>query len=133
MLVIFAFSPKIRTREPGPILGNMDLNRSLVGDPYSGTWTHTWEPGPVLGNLPYLFIYSEILVWVIDLAKKIPTFQKKCLKKYFSSFLVPYLVESYFDMSHGSYDSNLGSKRLILARDIKSRSWPNIGGTYGKF
>ena len=61
-----------------------------------------------------------------------PTFQKKCLKKYFSLFLVPYLVECYFDMSHGSYDSNLGSKRLILARDVRSRSWPNIDGTYGK-
>ena len=39
---------KIRTREPGPVLGNLDLNRTLVGDPYSGTWTRTWEPGPVL-------------------------------------------------------------------------------------
>ena len=28
--------------------------------------------------------------------------------------------------SHGSYDLNLGSKRLILARIIRSRSWPNI-------
>jgi hypothetical protein len=27
---------------------------------------------------------------------------------------------------------NLGSKRLILARDIRLRSWPNIDGTYGK-
>ena len=35
-------------------------------------------------------------------------------------------------MSHGSYDSNLGSEILILAGDIRSRSWPNIGGTYGK-
>jgi hypothetical protein len=34
-------------------------------------------------------------------------------------------------MSHGSYDSNLGSEILILAGDIRSRSWPNIGGTYG--
>jgi hypothetical protein len=33
-------------------------------------------------------------------------------------------------MSHGSYDSNLGSEILILAGDIRSRSWPNIGGTY---
>ena len=39
---------KIRTREPGPVLGNLDLNRTLVGDQYSGTWTRTWEPGPVL-------------------------------------------------------------------------------------
>jgi hypothetical protein len=34
-------------------------------------------------------------------------------------------------MSHGSYDSNLGSEILILAGDIMSRIWPNIGGTYG--
>ena len=34
----------IRTREPGPVLGNLDLHRSLVRDPYSGTWTCTWEP-----------------------------------------------------------------------------------------
>ena len=33
-----------RTWEPGPVLGNLDLNRSLVWDPYSGTWTRTWEP-----------------------------------------------------------------------------------------
>ena len=30
-----------------------------------------------------------------------------------------------------SYDSNLGSKILILAGDIRSRSWPTISGTYG--
>ena len=34
-------------------------------------------------------------------------------------------------MSHGSYDLNLGSEILILGGDIRSRSWPNIGGTYG--
>ena len=39
---------KIRTREPGPVLGNLDLNRTLVGDPYLGTRTRTWEPGSVL-------------------------------------------------------------------------------------
>ena len=43
MLVIFPYFSKIRTREPGPVLGNLDLNRSLVGDPYSGTWTRTRE------------------------------------------------------------------------------------------
>ena len=39
-----------------------------------------------------------------------------------------------FAMSHGSYDSNLGSEIiiLILAGDIRSRSWPKIDGTYGK-
>jgi hypothetical protein len=36
-----------------------------------------------------------------------------------------------FAMSHGSYDLNLGSKILILAGDIRSRSWPNIGDSYG--
>jgi hypothetical protein len=36
-----------------------------------------------------------------------------------------------FAMSHGSYDLNLGSEILILAGDIRSRSWPNMGGTYG--
>ena len=34
-------------------------------------------------------------------------------------------------MSHGSYDLNLGSKRSIVAEDIRSRSWPNIGDSYG--
>ena len=28
---------KIRTWEPGPVLGNLDLNKTLVEDPYSGT------------------------------------------------------------------------------------------------
>ena len=50
-----------RTQEPGPVLGNLDLNRSLVWDNYSGTWTHTQEPEPILRNFefdPYLFMYS---------------------------------------------------------------------------
>jgi hypothetical protein len=34
-------------------------------------------------------------------------------------------------MSHGLYDLNLGSEILILAGDIRSRIWPNIGGTDG--
>ena len=38
-----------------------------------------------------------------------------------------------FAMSHGSYDSNLGSEILILGRDIRSRSWPNIGDSYGTY
>ena len=63
--------------------------------------------------------------------KKLPTFQKKCLKRYFSLFVVPNSVVCYFAMSHGSYDSNLDSKRLILVIVIRSRSWPNIDGTYG--
>ena len=36
-----------------------------------------------------------------------------------------------FAMSHGSYDSNLGSEILILGGDIRSRSWLNISDTYG--
>ena len=36
-----------------------------------------------------------------------------------------------FAMSHESYDLNLGSEILILAGDTRSRSWLNIGGTYG--
>ena len=40
-------------------------------------------------------------------------------------------VAGQFVISHGSYDLNLGSEILILGRDIKSRSWPNIDGTYG--
>jgi hypothetical protein len=36
-------------------------------------------------------------------------------------------------MSHGSYDLNLVSKRLILVGDIRSRSWPNIGDSYGTY
>ena len=35
------FFPKIRTWEPGPVLGNLDLNKSLIGDLYSGTRTRT--------------------------------------------------------------------------------------------
>ena len=36
-------------------------------------------------------------------------------------------------MSHGSYDLNMGSEILILARDIRSRSWLNIGDSYGMY
>ena len=42
-----------------------------------------------------------------------------------------YMIAGQFAMSHGSYDLNLGSEILILGRDIRSRSWPNIDGTYG--
>jgi hypothetical protein len=34
-------------------------------------------------------------------------------------------------MSHGSYDLNLVSKRLILAGYVRLISWPNIGDLYG--
>ena len=59
--VISIFFFKIRTRGPGPVLRNLNLNRSLVGDPCIGTWTHTQELGPMLGNFEiylHLFIYS---------------------------------------------------------------------------
>jgi hypothetical protein len=46
---------------------------------------------------------------------------------------VPNSVVCYFAMFHGSYDSNLDSKRLILVIVIRSRSWPNIDGTYAIF
>ena len=36
-----------------------------------------------------------------------------------------------FAMSHGSQRLNLDPVRLVLARDMRSRSWPNIDGTYG--
>ena len=36
-------------------------------------------------------------------------------------------------MSHGSYDLNLGSEILILGKNIRSRSWPNIGDSYGMY
>ena len=47
------FFSKIRTWEPGAVLGNLDLNRSLVWNPYSGTWTRTR-----LCTHPYSFLYS---------------------------------------------------------------------------
>ena len=54
---------KIRTWEPGPVLGNLDLNNSLVLDPYSGTWIRTREPVLVyVLNFefdPYSFMYSS--------------------------------------------------------------------------
>ena len=34
---------RTRTREPGPVLVNLNLNRSLARDLFSGTWTRTWD------------------------------------------------------------------------------------------
>ena len=34
---------------------------------------------------------------------------------------------------HGSYDLNLASEILILGGDIRSRSWLNIGDSYGMY
>ena len=44
-----------------------------------------------------------------------------------------YIIAGQFAMSHGSYDSNLGSEILILGGDIRSRSWLNIGDSYGMY
>ena len=102
--------------------------RVRVAIPYSEIWAHKRVLDPYSELDPYLFMYSGFRVRVIE---KVTTFQKKCLKRYFSLFVVPNSVVCYFAMSHGSYDSNLDSKRLILAIVIRSRSWPNIDGTYG--
>ena len=40
-------------------------------------------------------------------------------------------LSGQFAISHGSYDLNLGSEILILGGDIRSRSWLNIGDSYG--
>ena len=40
-------------------------------------------------------------------------------------------LSGQFAISHGTYDLNLGSEILILGRDIRSRSWLNIGDSYG--
>ena len=42
-----------------------------------------------------------------------------------------YIITGQFAMSHGLFDLNLGSEILILGGDIRSRSWPNIGDSYG--
>ena len=63
--------------------------------------------------------------------KKSPTFQKKYLYENFSLFLVSNSLVCYFAMQDGSQDFDLGPKRLILARDNRLRSCPNIGDSYG--
>ena len=55
----------------------------------------------------------------------------KMSKNTFQSLIFIYkAVAGQFAMSHGSYDLDLGSEILILGRDIRSRTCPNIGGTY---
>ena len=44
-----------------------------------------------------------------------------------------YIIAGQFARSHGSYNPNLGSGIVILGGDIRSRRWPNIGGTYGTY
>ena len=57
----------------------------------------------------------------------------KKLNFFFKSLIFFYkTVDGQFAMSPGSYDPNLGSEILILGGDIRSRSWPNIGDSYGK-
>ena len=43
----------IRTREPGPVLGNLDLNKSLVE-----------EPGTVLGNPLLVYVLKLTRIWL---------------------------------------------------------------------
>ena len=51
---------------------------------------------------------------------------------FFKSLIFFYkTVDGQFAMSPGSYDPNLGSEILILGGDIRLRSWPNIGDSYG--
>jgi hypothetical protein len=63
--------------------------------------------------------------------KKLTPFLVFCNKKFLTLICLYYIITGQFAMSHGSYDLNLGSEILILCGDIRSRSWPNIGGTYG--
>ena len=50
-------------------------------------------------------------------------------QKYQGPAIVVRYHSRQFAMSHGSYDSNLGSEILNLARDIRLRSWLNIDTT----
>jgi hypothetical protein len=83
---------KIRTREPGPVLGNLYVLILFIVDPYLGTWTRTREPGPVLGNLdPYSGTSRTCLCTQVPeygTHKKTPhiwVFYNKCLNSYFYS------------------------------------------------
>ena len=59
-------------------------------------------------------------------------FAIKMSKPWFDFYCIRrYIIAGQFAMSHGSYNLNLGSEILILGGDIRLRSWPNIGGTYG--
>ena len=102
----FTIFSKIRTREPWPVLGNFDLNSETLCTVIVYSW-------PVLRNLdPYL---GTLKLTCTRLCSQVPHSRQ-------------------FTMSHGSYDSNLGSKRLILDGDIRSKSWPNIDlQKYSKF
>ena len=114
-LKIWWFSPFF----PKSVLGNLD--------PYSGTLTRTQELRPILRNLdPYSgtlkLIRTRLCTQVHEYGRQKKTFN--ILKLYH---------RRQFAMSHGSNDSNLGSKRFILVGDIRSRSWPNIRDSYGTF
>ena len=61
MLVIFVFffqnpysGTWTRTREPGPVLGNLYVLILFILDPYSGTWTRTRELPVLLYVLRFL-------------------------------------------------------------------------------
>ena len=88
------------TWEPGPVLGNLDLNKTLVGDLYSGTWTCTREPGPVLGNLDlYSFMHSGCFFVYIF-----------CLFEYINE----YRLRSWpnIDGTYGTKDNNIRQTSL---------------------
>ena len=73
------------------------------------------------GN-PYSFMYSNV---------RFPFFLFFCNKRFKTLICLYYIIAGQFAMSHGSYDSNLGSEILILGRDIRLRSWLNICDSYG--
>ena len=75
-------------------------------------------------------IFEPVLIFVLKcpISHFFVFLQQKILKL----LCLYYLIAGQFAMSHGSYDSNLGSEILILGGDIRSRSWPNIGDSYSK-
>ena len=128
------FFSKIRTWEPGPVLGNLDLNRSLVWNPYSGTWTRTREPGPVLVYVLilfflYSFMYSNWEVGPISMGHTVQTIIKKTFQVTISSnqwYSKLHFIESLailcYICSNGSIIRNISFEDFIanIAMDIPS-------------
>ena len=96
--------------------------------PYSAIWIHKRvQEVPEYGSrFPSTGPSSRvrILTKITEIFKKLNFFFKSLIFFYKT-------VDGQFAMSPGSYDPNLGSEILILGWDIRSRSWPNIDGTYG--
>ena len=106
----FHYFFKIRTREPGPVLGNLDLNRSLVWDPYSGG-TLNLTCTRLCTQVPEYNTFKKSLIFCILL--------DKCLKSYFYDnhwcfATLPCL------MGHRNWI--WVQKRLVLARDMLAGS-----------